>query len=62
MYRLRSIDRLFEEISEQAIYFAPSSAFNDPLEGRLDIVYHGDSVVWRNLFGIFFFVWNRKLH
>jgi len=54
MYRLRSTEKLLRgnprELSEQAILFALPSAFNDPLEGNINMIYQGDSIVWENLF------------
>jgi len=54
VYRLRSIDKLlneeYPELMDQLIYCAPSSDFNDPLEGQLELLFQGDSVVWENLF------------
>lgn len=54
MYRLRSLDKLlsneYEELEKQTIHFAPFSELNDPMEGIADIIWQGDSIVWKNLF------------
>lgn len=52
MYRFRTIENLLgahQELEKQEIYFAPSDVLNDPMEGLLDVFWHGDSVVWENL-------------
>ena len=54
VYRLRSIDKLlgedYLELERQTIYFAPFSELNDPMEGISDMMWLGDSIVWKNLF------------
>ena len=54
IYRLRSLDKLlygdYQELEKQTVYFAPFSELNDPMEGIVDMVWLGDSVVWENLF------------
>lgn len=53
VYRLRSLDKLlgdFNELERQTIFFAPFSELNDPMEGSVDMLWHGDSIVWRNFF------------
>ena len=54
MYRLRSLDKLlkedYQELERQTIYFTPFSDLNDPMEGVIDIIFQGDSIVWKNLF------------
>lgn len=52
LYRFRSIDALLGERAElerQEIYFCPPEQLNDPLEGFKNVVWRGDSIVWRNL-------------
>jgi len=53
VYRFRSIDALldkYQELERQSIYFASPEELNDPMEGFRDIVWHGDKIVWTNLF------------
>ncbi|MDR0530522.1 MAG: hypothetical protein LBG83_00435, partial [Oscillospiraceae bacterium] len=53
MYRLRSLYALldgFHELENQEIYFAPYDELNDPLEGSVEMFWHGDAIVWKNLF------------
>ncbi|WP_080429493.1 DUF2971 domain-containing protein [Burkholderia ubonensis] len=53
LYRFRSIDRLLgnsKELERQEIYFASPEQLNDPLEGRKNIYWQGDLIVWKNLF------------
>jgi len=52
-YRFRSIDNLLgerKELENQQIYFASQDQLNDPLEGHINLYWHGDAVIWRNLF------------
>ena len=53
-YRFRSMKYLlgeeYQELENQAIYFASSEELNDPMEDFRDIVWIGDKVVWTNLF------------
>jgi hypothetical protein len=53
VYRLRSLDTLlgekYRELERQTIYFAPFSDLNDPMEGISDMIWLGDSIVWKNL-------------
>lgn len=51
-YRFRSTAALlgqFEELERQEIYFSPPDHLNDPMEGFKNVVWQGDSIVWRNL-------------
>ena len=53
LYRLRPLNRLLgesRELEEQTIYFPSLEELNDPMEGLRDIVWHGDRIVWTNLF------------
>lgn len=53
LYRFRPINCLitgFKELENQSIYFASPNQLNDPMEGFRDIVWHGDLIVWSNLF------------
>ena len=53
LYRFRSIDQLldkYHELERQTIYFAKPSELNDPIEGIRDVFWHGDVIVWINLF------------
>lgn len=50
MYRFRTIENLLgkhKELENQEIYFAPSDALNDPMEGLLDVFWQGDAIVWK---------------
>lgn len=40
----------FQELEQQAIYFAQPESLNDPMEGLSDAFWDGDSVLWENLF------------
>lgn len=50
MYRYRRLESFldFEELEKQSIYFASPSELNDPIEGTMDVVWKGDSIVWKN--------------
>ena len=51
IYRLRSTKQLlagFEELEAQQIYFCPPGDLNDPVEGFKDLLWAGDTIVWRN--------------
>lgn len=50
VYRFRSIEKLleFKELEQQTIYFSPPHDLNDPIEDFKDIVWNGDSVLWKN--------------
>ena len=53
IYRFRTLDQLltnYQELTKQEIYFATQDQLNDPVEGRHDIVWQGDEIVWLNLF------------
>jgi hypothetical protein len=52
-YRFRPVDKLLgerKELEQQEIYFSRPEQLNDPLEGFKDLFWHGDEIVWRNLF------------
>lgn len=52
-YRFRSVEQLlgkYSELENRTIFFASLADLNDPMEGFRDIVWHGDSIVWLNLF------------
>lgn len=53
-YRFRSMERLLDgehpELEQQTIYFPSPEQLNDPMEGLRDFVWHGDKIVWTNLF------------
>lgn len=51
-YRFRSTNALFKhkELENQEIYFASIDELNDPMEGKPDLVFKGDRIVWENLF------------
>ena len=65
VYRLRSLDRLlgeeYQELEGQTIYFSPFSKLNDPMEGVFDMVWFGDSVLWKNLFRHFLLCMEHKV-
>lgn len=54
MYRFRNVEYLlgekYQELYRQEIFFASSESLNDPLEGFKEIVWKGDSIVWKNFF------------
>lgn len=52
VYRFRSVDKLlgFKELETQSIYFCPPNDLNDPVENFRDIIWHGDKILWTNLF------------
>ena len=53
VFRFRTTDKLvgeFQELEEQAIYFADGKELNDPAEGLRDLYWQGDRIVWTNLF------------
>lgn len=52
VYRFRSIEKLleFKELETQSIYFCPANDLNDPIENFRDIIWHGDKILWTNLF------------
>ena len=53
IYRFRSCCRLLGvegELASRMIYFAESSQLNDPMEDVRRLVWHGDRIVWMNLF------------
>lgn len=52
VYRFRTIDKLlgFRELETQSIYFCPPNDLNDPVENFKDIFWHGDKILWSNLF------------
>jgi Protein of unknown function (DUF2971) len=52
-YRFRSIENLLgehQELENQSVFFASPENLNDPVEGFRDIYWHGDLIVWNNLF------------
>ena len=53
-YRFRSmkylLDKEYQELEKQTIYFASPEELNDPMEGFRDIVWTGDKIVWTNFF------------
>jgi len=52
-FRFRSANNLLgdrKELENQGIYFAPRETLNDPMEGFRDLFWHGDEIIWRNLF------------
>lgn len=52
-YRFRSTTALLgekKELENQEIYFASIDELNDPMEGKPDLVFKGDRIVWENLF------------
>ena len=62
LYRFRTTKQLlneFNELEEQAIYFASPEELNDPMEGIRDIVWTGDKIVWTNLFKNFVYCLER---
>lgn len=53
VFRFRTTDKLlgeFQELEEQAIYFADAKELHDPAEGLRDLYWQGDRIVWTNLF------------
>lgn len=55
LYRFRPVENLLgtdnreSELKGRYIYFASPSQLNDPQEGFRDIIWKGDTIVWRNL-------------
>ena len=53
-FRFRSmkylLDKKYQELEKQTIYFASPEELNDPMEGFRDIVWVGDKIVWTNFF------------
>ena len=51
-FRFRSmkylLDKKYQELEKQTIYFASPEELNDPMEGFRDIVWSGDKIVWTN--------------
>ena len=52
VYRFRSIEKFlgFKELETQSIYFCHPNDLNDPVENFKDIIWHGDKILWSNLF------------
>ena len=53
LYRFRGLNDVLgdrDEIEKQLIYFADPIDWNDPMEVLRDVIWHGDRVIWRNLF------------
>ena len=50
-YRFRATERLLgkAELERQEIFFCAPDKLNDPIEGFKDIVWQGDTIVWRSL-------------
>ena len=52
IYRFRSIDALIgshKELYRQTIYLAKPEQLNDPAEDTVNVVWHGDEILWPNL-------------
>lgn len=53
-YRFRNLNNLigekYNELEKQTIYFASPKQLNDPMEGFKNLVFNGDSIVYKNLF------------
>jgi hypothetical protein len=53
LYRFRTteklLDKKYQELERQELYFAEPQELNDPIEGFKDIFWSGDEIVWRNL-------------
>ena len=52
VYRFRSIDALIgshKELYRQTIYLAKPEQLNDPAEDTVNVVWHGDEILWPNL-------------
>jgi len=63
MYRIRSIKQIlgdYQELEKQQIYFAPFDELNDPLEGVCEMLWQGDSIVWRNFLCHYLLCLNNK--
>ena len=51
MYRFRTVDALIgarQELARQEIYLALPEELNDSMEGRVNLVFDGDEIVWPN--------------
>ena len=50
LYRFRTteklLDKKYQELERQEIYFADPQELNDPIEGFKDIFWSGDEIVW----------------
>ena len=52
IYRYRTFDALIgsrREIARQELYLALPEELNDPMEGRINLVFQEDAIVWHNL-------------
>ena len=52
IYRFRSVDALLgpnKELYRQTIYLARPDELNDPAEDNVNVVWHGDDIIWDNL-------------
>ena len=52
VYRFRSVDALIgahKELYHQTIYLAKPDQLNDPAEDTINVVWHGDEILWTNL-------------
>ena len=52
VYRFRSVDALIgshKELYRQTIYLAKPDQLNDPAEDTVNVVWHGDEILWPNL-------------
>lgn len=54
IYRYRPIDKVlddkYRELEKQEIYLATNKELNDPLDGKMEYFYQGDSQSWKTLF------------
>lgn len=51
IYRFRTVDALIgarQELARQEIYLALPEELNDPMEGRVNLVFAGDEIIWPN--------------
>ena len=51
IYRFRTVDALIgarQELARQEIYLALPEELNDPMEGRVNLVFAGDEIIWLN--------------
>ena len=62
VYRFRSIDALIgsrKELYRQTIYLAKPDQLNDPAEDTVNVVWHGDEILWPNLIAYYEVGWEK---
>lgn len=56
-YRFRPIQALLDwgELEQEYIYFSHKDDLNDPMEGHINLTFHGDRIIWDNFFKVYIF-------